>query len=844
MKGCVHLKGSEIKLAAFMQGSNKRFAIPVYQRNYDWKEENCKQLFNDLVKTTKLERNSHFFGSIVSVFNPEGANEEFLLIDGQQRLTTVSLLLLAMYKLICEKKVIPIRGSLGQQIYEEYLVDKWQDGEGRIKLKPVKNDSLALEKLFGDPIEFFKDSNLTINFNYFYQRIQLEEITIDQLFDAFHRLEMITIVLNQEDNPQLIFESLNSTGVALNEGDKIRNFMLMGETNKIQEKYYESYWNPIEVATNYQVSSFIRDYLSVKCQAIPSLQRVYLTFKEYVEDEKKEILPLLEELLFYAKHYEILVKAKTDIRNLSAIISRLNRIETTVARPFFLEVLRFWKENILSDNEVEQIFATTEHYIFRRTICNLPTSSLNKIFLMLHKEIIRFDGTSEHYLDKFFYAITNKRESGAFPEDEEFIRELSTRPIYRMNSKNKTYLLERLENAGTKEDKDIYRHLDQGEYSIEHIMPQHLNAPWVQDLGEDYEEIHEKWVDRLANLTLTAYNSEYSNRRFQEKKNAKNGFLHSGIRMNQKIAQYEQWGLMELEERNEFLLKQAISIWNRPISSYIPAEMPLDSCNLLDDIDLTGKKLTAFSYKGVQQPASSWISMYEQILRQLHSEDSSVLRKLAKSKEEFWNYCIRDVPEKFRSSIPFDSEIYLDKHTSTQFKITILRKVFPLFQAEAEDLVFFIQPTDDVAEELGRYQLRREYWEFALKQIHQIHGNEIFSNTNPTKSSYISGFFGLAGCNISCVANYEDGRVELYLKRATIQETEQLFHKLYRNKQEIEGKIGTALTWREVGKLKSASVIFTLENSGISNRENWASMAEFHSNWSKKFYDILVPYLR
>lgn len=827
-----------------MQGSNKRFAIPVYQRNYDWKEENCKQLYNDLVKAIKLERNSHFFGSVVSVFNPEGANEEFLVIDGQQRLTTVSLLLLAMYKLISENKVTPKRGSLGQQIYEEYLVDKWQDGEGRIKLKPVKNDSLALGKLFGSAENFLKDSNLTINFNYFYQRIQLEEITIDQLFDAFHRLEMITIVLNQEDNPQLIFESLNSTGVALSEGDKIRNFILMGETNKMQEKYYETYWNPIEVATNYQVSAFIRDYLSVKCQAIPSLQRVYLTFKEYVEDEKKEILPLLEELLFYAKLYEILVKAKTDLRNLSAIILRLNRIETTVARPFFLEVLRFWKENILSDSEIEEIFATTEHYVFRRTVCSLPTSSLSKIFLMLHKEIIRFDGTSEQYLQKFFYAITNKRESGAFPEDEEFAKELSTRPIYRMNSKNKTYLLERFENAGSKEDKDIYRHLDQGDYSIEHIMPQHLSGSWAKDLGDNHEEIHEIWIDRLANLTLTAYNSEYSNRRFQEKKNTENGFLHSGIRMNQKIAQKEQWGLEELEERSEELKKLALTIWKRPDSSYVPEEIPLDSCTLEDDVNLTGKILTAFSYKGVQQPVSSWISMYEQILRQLHSEDSSVLHKLTKSKEAFWTYCIADDPKKLRSALPFETEIYLEKNTSTQLKISVLRKFFHEYGAQAEDLVFFFQPTEDVAEELGRHQLRRDYWKFALEKIHEVNGNEIFTNTNPTKSNFLSGFFGLAGCNISCVANYEEGRVELYLKRSTTQETEQVFHKLFRNKLEIEEKMGTPLTWREVGKLKSASVLLTLENSGISNRENWEALAEFHSSWSKKFYDILVPYLR
>lgn len=827
-----------------MQGSNKRFAIPVYQRNYDWKEENCKQLYNDLVKTIKLERKSHFFGSVVSVHNPDGRNEEYLVIDGQQRLTTVSLLLLAMYKLIAEGKVTPSRGNLGQQIHEEYLVDKWQEDEGRIKLKPVKNDSLAFEKLFGDADSFLKDSNLTINFNYFYERIQLEEITIDQLFEAFTRLEVITIVLNQEDNPQLIFESLNSTGVALSEGDKIRNFILIGESNKVQEKYYETYWNPMEIATKYEVSAFIRDYLSVKCQAIPSMQRVYLTFKEYVEEEKKETLPLLEELLFYAKQYEILVKAKTDHRNLAAIIFRLNRIETTVARPFFLEVLRLWKEKKLSDLEVESIFSATEDYIVRRNICSLPTSSLNKIFFTLHKDIVRYDGTTENYLQKFYYAITHKGENGTFPEDEFFVTALCTRPIYRMHSKNKTYLLERLENEGSKEDKDIYRHLEQGDYSIEHIMPQHLSSAWVIELGENHQEIHEIWVDRLANLTLTAYNSEYSNHGFSEKKTMKHGFLQSGIRMNQKISQKEQWGLEELEERSEDLKKLALSIWKRPETTFIPEEIPLDKCTLEDDVNLTGKVLTAFSYKEVQQPVTSWISMYEQVLRQFHREDSSVLRKLTNSKEEFWNFYVSSSPDKLRSALQIDTDIYLEKNTSTQLKINILRRFFQLYQAKTEDLVFLFQPTEETVEELARYQLRREYWTFALEKIHEIHGGKIFSNTNPTKSSFLSRFFGIAGCNINCVANFEEGRVELYLKRSTKQETEQLFHKLYRNKKEIEEQVGASLIWREVGKQKSACISKNFEEYGINHKENWEGLSDFHCTWSKKFYDILVPYLR
>lgn len=230
------MKGSECRLIEYMEGSKKRFIIPVYQRNYDWKIEHCKQLFDDLIKVVKNQRKSHFFGSLVSVYNPSGRNTEFLVIDGQQRLTTVSLLLLAIYNLISKGILKSNDTFLDKQIYEDFLVDKYQPKEKRIKLKPVKNDQKAFGKLFNDKSDYIRDSNLTINYNYFYDRIQKQEVSIDELFDAICRLEIINITLDNDDNPQLIFESLNSTGLELSEGDKIRNFILMGLPIDLQEK--------------------------------------------------------------------------------------------------------------------------------------------------------------------------------------------------------------------------------------------------------------------------------------------------------------------------------------------------------------------------------------------------------------------------------------------------------------------------------------------------------------------------------------------------------------------------------------------------------------------------------
>ena len=377
------MKGYECRLIEYMEGAKKRFIIPVYQRNYDWKTENCKQLYDDLVKVVTYNRKSHFFGSIVSVYNPDGRNTEFLVIDGQQRLTTVSLLLLAMYNLISKGIIDPKEKSLGNQIYEDFLVDKYQPQDTRIKLKPIKNDQKAFGKLFDDTDEYILDSNLTSNYYYFYNRIQKQEISIDELFNAICCLEIINITLNNDDNPQLIFESLNSTGLDLTEGDKIRNFILMGLPADLQNSYYENYWNKIEEYTKYDVSSFIKDYLSVKQQAIPAQRRIYQNFKEFVETSNIQTEPLLNELLAYAKRYQILLEGNTISRELNACIFRLNRLETTVTRPFFMEVLRLFDEKTLDISQTSEIFTTTEAYLFRRTICDLPSNALNKIFLLL-----------------------------------------------------------------------------------------------------------------------------------------------------------------------------------------------------------------------------------------------------------------------------------------------------------------------------------------------------------------------------------------------------------------------------------------------------------------------------
>ena len=844
------MKGSEAKLVSYMQGSDKRFIIPVYQRNYDWRIENCKQLYDDLIAIVRKGRSSHFFGSIVSVHS-DGEFNEYLIIDGQQRLTTISLLMLAMYNVMKAGILTPLQSNLADKIYKTYLIDEWQEEDTRIKLKPVKNDSTAFGLLFKDSDEYIQGSNLTVNYNYFYSRIQKEEISIDELYSAITKLEIINITLNKDDNPQLIFESLNSTGLALSEGDKIRNFILMGLPTKEQNEYYDKYWNKIELCTNYDVSMFMRDYLSVKQQAIPSMNRVYVTFKAYVEENKFETESLLIDLLDYAKWYEILLKGKTTDKKLNACIYRLNRLETTITRPFFLEVLRMMTKGspALSLQDAREIFLLTENYLFRRSICDLPTNALNKIFLMLHREIIRFDGTETDYLEKFKYALLSKQERGRFPNNEEFAEAMGNRQIYLMNIKNKAYIFERLENYGIDEDKDIYRHLDEGTYSIEHIMPQHLTPQWVNELGDDYEDIHETWLHRLANLTLTAYNSKYSNNTFADKRDMDKGFRQSGLRLNTWIANQEKWTLDELEKRCGMLVSRSLNIWPMPSTSYQPAEKQLDSYTLEDDVDLSGREIVRFGYKNTEQPVDSWITMMAQVLKILHAEDKSVLARLAhtNNQDDELNDYISDNPSDLRGALELDQNIYLERNTSTSTKLSVLKKFFKAYGQNPGELIFYLkdQNKDLDAEEAGtRFEIRRRYWAYALEYIKRAHGPEgSFRNVTTSKQYWINGGIGISGFSISCEAKMNKAAVELVLGKSNRDLNKSAYDYLYSRKEEIESKLGIPLNWwRFEGK--SSYVDYNIEGIGINDEANWTKMAKFHAEWSKKFYDVFVPLLQ
>jgi hypothetical protein len=452
-----------------------------------------------------------------------------------------------------------------------------------------------------------------------------------------------------------------------------------------------------------------------------------------------------------------------------------------------------------------------------------------------------------NYVEKFKYALLSKKEKARFPGDDEFKQRFTDRQIYQMNSKNKIYILERLENYGTAEDKDVYSHCDNGIYSIEHIMPQHLTPSWIKALGEDYQLIHETWLHRIANLTLTAYNSEYSDRTFDEKKTMKNGFEDSGIRMNTYIAKKNKWTLSEIEERNQYLMGRSLEIWAIPNTIFKPIEKQLDTFTLDDDAPLGGRLIARFSYKNTEQPVSSWVEMFQKVLQILYAEDKSILTKLAISKEGDLSRNFTMNKSEFTQSVEIGDGIFVWTNNNTISKLSVLQRVFKLYKTDPTDLVFYLRDENDAAEdETGtRFELRRKYWEYALVFIKEANKDGgLFANVNTSKDNWINGAFGISGFNIACVANFDSARIELYLAKSKKEDNKKAFDSLFEHKDEIEKSLGVPLNWKRGDDIKSSKIFYQITGVSIEKETDWHQIAKFHAEWSKKFYDVIVPYLR
>lgn len=540
---------------------NKQFLIPVYQRFYSWDIDQCKRLWNDIVEMQKQGKLGHFVGSIVNIAEqamPTGV-QKYMIIDGQQRMTTLTLLLLALRDYAIKN---PDDKTLNARRIDNMLLkNEFEDGDERYKLLLTEADRDILISLVEEkPIREETRSRLIENYKFFANKLADKEIQPAEVYESIGKLQIVNITLDRAvDDAQAIFESLNSTGKELSESDLIRNYILMGLAPSEQTYVYEHLWRPMEQLFVYEtqgtvMDAFFRDYLTMKNSRIPKKERVYEEFKLYhLKCEFGTIRELCIDLLDYAKYYTDIVFVRNSDKGLKRIYEDITDLRMEVSYPFLLKIHRDCDEGLITLDELKEILTLCISYVLRRSICEIPTNSLNKTFATM-KNFIRPDDYVNS-VKAFFLMLDSYKE---FPDNDKFEVAFVSRDIY--NMRNRNYILSRLENFKNKAPIII-----EG-YTIEHIMPQNknLSREWQADLGNDWQEVQKKYLHTIGNLTLTAYNSEMSDKCFMEKMDMEGGFKESALRLNRYVVLQNTWNEDHIKERAKELTKKAESIWLYP----------------------------------------------------------------------------------------------------------------------------------------------------------------------------------------------------------------------------------------------------------------------------------------
>ncbi len=547
------MKAEATPLLKFIKDNQKnQLVIPIYQRLYSWEKEQCKQLWDDIIKIGRNDKmDGHFIGSILYVLDGiKHSNNALLIIDGQQRLTTITLLCIAL------------RNHLSDEVKREeienlYLINGDKDGDKKFKLILSESDKDTLLFLIDKNKRKPSEPSVKImgNFELFEKWIRKNTDKLETIFKGLEKLMIVWIALKKEkDDPQLIFENMNSKGIELTQADLIRNYIIMETEIEKQEGFYNQYWRAMEEDFKQDkklFDRFVRHYLTIKTRDIPKINKVYVALKDYRQKERIGIEDLLKDLQKYCGYFCQIVFKKEADKDLNKALGFLVDLEMDVIYPLLLELYSDYNDGVLSKADFRRSIALIESYICRRAVCGLGTNSLNKVFPSFTKHIQK----DEYFksLKAHFGSLTEKQR---FPNNDEFKDCFITIDFYRF--KKREYFFERLENSDGKER--VYTH----EYTIEHIMPQKLTEEWERDLGENFQEIHNKYLHTIGNLTLTGYNSEYSNKSFKEKQGMEKGFKDSPLRLNQSLRDLESFGEEEIKKRANDLADLALKIWTYP----------------------------------------------------------------------------------------------------------------------------------------------------------------------------------------------------------------------------------------------------------------------------------------
>ena len=616
------MEAKKIRILDFIGKGKKTFNIPVYQRNYDWQEENCKKLFTDIENIIKHnEEIEHFLGTVVYVLTKiERDYEEYVLIDGQQRITSISLLLKALHEKI-------ISEDTKESIWEQYLINKKSPDNIRIRLKPIESDSVSYKQLI-DSNDDSSNSNVCKNYKIFKELLENSHYSAEQIYSALYKIELVTIKLEKDkksENPQLIFESLNSTGLSLTQADLIRNYLLMNSEYEKQTVLYKNFWLKIEIElTNKKISDFIRDFLTMKTGKIANKNKVYDDFKEYMRIQKElNEEAVLEELVTYSKYYNWFLNANSNNEKLNEKLKHFKYLKNTTVYPLLLSIFEdtyYYKK--LDEDKLLKIIDLLISYIFRRTICGYKTSSINKVFASIPKKILENQNEKDIYF-KIEKNLMERRLETIFPRDEEF----KVNFIKYNFEKNKELLKYTLKELEQKVSNNVIN--DTSNLNIEYIMPENLNSEWKLELGEKkFENTHLEYLGTIGNSSLIENDLLRYNKNFKTKKEF---YQKSNIEITRNINNYQVWTDNEIKNRAEQLYEKSKEIWS------IPAGYKIQKLNNIEygkeyllnsSINVTGEKPDKLIIDSIPYPVKSWKGLLEKLCIELYNLDSDIFKEL------------------------------------------------------------------------------------------------------------------------------------------------------------------------------------------------------------------------
>ena len=695
------MKANETKVDKFLATNETTFAIPVYQRNYDWNLVQCKQLLFDIIETGKNEKvNAHFIGSIVyvhdDVYTASGLTE-LTIIDGQQRLTTITLIFIALYRLAQQLE----NPTLVSRIHKTYLINEFAPEAEKLKLKPTDNNKEALRHILNssEGEEFNGYSRIIENFNFFKSHINKENF--DTVLRGLNKLIFVDIALDrQKDNPQRIFESLNSTGLELSQADLIRNYILMGLSRTNQEKIYKSYWEVIEknakdeILNKSRVSDFIRDYLTLINKEIPNKGEVYVKFKsQYPTTTIDELENVLADLKSLVKYYNKLINPKNEIdKDIRTQLEYINRLEINVAFPFLMKVYEDYSNSIIDKPTFISVLNLVQSYTWRRFILGLPTNALNKIFMGLyyHK-----DFKKEDYLSSIQKILLKLSRVQRFPRNAEVINALKEKDVYNIKPKNRIYLLERLENFNNIEHVVIEGNSD---ITIEHIFPQNPDPKWKIELGqEEYNFIKENYLNTIGNLTLSGNNGKLGNKPFIEKRDMniddkEQGYKFSRLWLNRDLKEKEKWNKAEIEKRANEISERFMKIWEMP-EIEIEQESDNDEVNIFDAEDPKHKKLEYAIFFDQRLEVNQVAKLYIEVFKQLFDLQpetfftSDIGHKISLSKNP--------TEDCLRQALPLNDTYFIEGNIDNIGKFDRIKQALTVFGFEDELIIKYADKNEE-----------------------------------------------------------------------------------------------------------------------------------------------------